>query len=497
MLDRQRPRCSRSGRHLLPGRRAVEPPRAGGGGGTAAGGSGTSGGGAAGTSGAAGTGARRRRAGTTGAAGSGGAAAGNDGRGRRRWRRRGDERRGRNGRQPVDRGAGAGGRRLAAPARAVRAAGGGAGGGAGAPGAAGGGGTAGGGPSRHARSSSRRTAAGAGSRSPRALFYGTRLIVGSVSSGWSNAAIRGNVRALVYDFGAAHDHHHRAAHPAGARRSRLAGVPGPPRRTPADALRQARLREPLLLPDLADRRRPDLGRRADLRAERDHQPHLQQHLHAVRRGEPHLRLLPGPRRQLQAVLRVLRRLGPDLDERQRRHPGPLHGRRCSAPTSATCRTARTPSTSSTARATRATSTPASITSTTRAGSLYRSDGTRIAALTAGLAVPTQGTRIFQADSQHVAWASDVVLDPQSASGRHLLGPGRLGRSAGRPGRRRHSLPLRALGRHGLAGLRRSPTPARASTRARTTTAASPRWIPATCRSSTSRPTPTRRPACRS
>jgi BNR repeat-containing family member len=45
----------------------------------------------------------------------------------------------------------------------------------------------------------------------------------------------------------------------------------------------------------------------------------------------------------------------------------------------------------------------------RGGSLYGSDGTRIGALTAGLTA-TQGTRIFQADPDHVAWGNDVVLD---------------------------------------------------------------------------------------
>src|SRR6266545_4348989 len=49
----------------------------------------------------------------------------------------------------------------------------------------------------------------------------------------------------------------------------------------------------------------------------------------------------------------------------------------------------------------------------RAGALYRSDGTRIAALSEGLDMPAQGTRIYQADSQHVAWGSDAVLDAQA------------------------------------------------------------------------------------
>jgi hypothetical protein len=35
---------------------------------------------------------------------------------------------------------------------------------------------------------------------PRALFHGERLIVGSVASGWSSAARRGDIEAVVYDF---------------------------------------------------------------------------------------------------------------------------------------------------------------------------------------------------------------------------------------------------------------------------------------------------------
>jgi hypothetical protein len=48
----------------------------------------------------------------------------------------------------------------------------------------------------------------------------------------------------------------------------------------------------------------------------------------------------------------------------------------------------------------------------RGGSLYRSDGTRIAALTQGLAMPNQGTRIHAGDAQRVAWGSDTALDGQ-------------------------------------------------------------------------------------
>ena len=45
----------------------------------------------------------------------------------------------------------------------------------------------------------------------------------------------------------------------------------------------------------------------------------------------------------------------------------------------------------------------------RAGQLHRSDGTPIAALADGLASPDLGTRVYQGDSQHVAWPVDCVL----------------------------------------------------------------------------------------
>jgi hypothetical protein len=47
--------------------------------------------------------------------------------------------------------------------------------------------------------------------------------------------------------------------------------------------------------------------------------------------------------------------------------------------------------------------------TYKGGSLYASDGTRLAALTQGITA-TQGTRIYKSDANHVAWGSDVVLD---------------------------------------------------------------------------------------
>ena len=47
----------------------------------------------------------------------------------------------------------------------------------------------------------------------------------------------------------------------------------------------------------------------------------------------------------------------------------------------------------------------------RGGTLYRSDGTAIHPLTQGLANPNEGSLIYQADPQHVAWCTDIVLDP--------------------------------------------------------------------------------------
>ena len=47
--------------------------------------------------------------------------------------------------------------------------------------------------------------------------------------------------------------------------------------------------------------------------------------------------------------------------------------------------------------------------TYKGGSLYASDGTLLAPLTKGITA-TQGTRIYKADANHVAWGSDIVLD---------------------------------------------------------------------------------------
>jgi hypothetical protein len=46
----------------------------------------------------------------------------------------------------------------------------------------------------------------------------------------------------------------------------------------------------------------------------------------------------------------------------------------------------------------------------KAGTLYRSDGTPIHPITQGLALPSEGTRIYQGGPQNVAWCVDIVLD---------------------------------------------------------------------------------------
>jgi len=50
----------------------------------------------------------------------------------------------------------------------------------------------------------------------------------------------------------------------------------------------------------------------------------------------------------------------------------------------------------------------------KGGTLYHSDGTAIHPLTQGLAMPNEGTRIFQGDANNVAWTVDVILDPATA-----------------------------------------------------------------------------------
>jgi hypothetical protein len=66
----------------------------------------------------------------------------------------------------------------------------------------------------------------------------------------------------------------------------------------------------------------------------------------------------------------------------------------------------------------------------KAGTLYRSDGTAIHPLTQGLTIPAEGTRIFQGDANNVAWTVDAVLDP--VNGRpHVVYSVQIG-SAGLP-----------------------------------------------------------------
>jgi hypothetical protein len=49
----------------------------------------------------------------------------------------------------------------------------------------------------------------------------------------------------------------------------------------------------------------------------------------------------------------------------------------------------------------------------KAGTLHRSDGTAIHTLTEGLSSPDEGTRIFRGDANNVAWTMDLVLEPGS------------------------------------------------------------------------------------
>ena len=66
----------------------------------------------------------------------------------------------------------------------------------------------------------------------------------------------------------------------------------------------------------------------------------------------------------------------------------------------------------------------------KGGTLYRSDGTAIHTLAQGLASPDEGTRIFRGDANNVAWTVDVVIDP--ANGRpHTVYSVQVG-SAGLP-----------------------------------------------------------------
>jgi hypothetical protein len=53
----------------------------------------------------------------------------------------------------------------------------------------------------------------------------------------------------------------------------------------------------------------------------------------------------------------------------------------------------------------------------RAGSLYKSDGTLIRTLAQGLTTPTEGTRVYQGGANNVAWVVDMALD---GSGRPVV-----------------------------------------------------------------------------
>jgi hypothetical protein len=66
----------------------------------------------------------------------------------------------------------------------------------------------------------------------------------------------------------------------------------------------------------------------------------------------------------------------------------------------------------------------------KGGMLYRSDGTAVHTLAQGLSSPDEGTRIYRGDADNVAWTVDVVLDP--ANGRpHTVYSVQVG-SAGLP-----------------------------------------------------------------
>ena len=66
----------------------------------------------------------------------------------------------------------------------------------------------------------------------------------------------------------------------------------------------------------------------------------------------------------------------------------------------------------------------------KGGTLYRSDGTAIHPLTQGLTTPSEGTRIFQGDANNVAWTVDIALDPATGLP-HVVYSVQLG-SAGLP-----------------------------------------------------------------
>ena len=155
--------------------------------------------------------------------------------------------------------------------------------------------------------------------SPRALIQGSRLIVGTVASGWNDAARKGDINAIVHDLAAGttstfelHNQLELDDHDSPAFLARPDGR--------IVALFAKHGTENHFYYRTVVREQPDdLGGGADVHADRVHAAHLQQPVHAVGGAEPRLRLLSRARRQLQAVLRVLRRSRADLAQRQHRH----------------------------------------------------------------------------------------------------------------------------------------------------------------------------------
>jgi hypothetical protein len=144
--------------------------------------------------------------------------------------------------------------------------------------------------------------------------------------------------------------------------------------------------------------------------------------------ESRLRLLSRARRQLQTVVRVLRRSRPDLAQRNVVINVPstqLHRPYARYASNGT----------DTIHITYTEAHPRDFDNSIyhvyyKGGTLYRSDGTAIHPLTQGLASPDEGTRIFRGDADNVAWTVDVALDP--ASGRpHAVYSVQVG-SAGLP-----------------------------------------------------------------
>jgi hypothetical protein len=350
-----------------------------------------SGGGAAGITGASGS------SGTTGSGGAGGAATGDAGSG--------------GGAAGQAGGAGAGGRGGAAGAGGLGGGGAGAGGlgGGGAGGQAGAGGSAGGGPSGTPTVLSE-DGGWCWFQSPRALLYGTRMIVSSLAAGFSNAAIKGNVRALVYDFGTAQT-------------------------TIIELHTQLELDDhdaPAFLI------RPD-GRFLALYGKHDSENHFYYRISQAADGltwgteqtfvpsastsltYSNIYMLPAESNRIYDFYRGLDgsfkpSYATSDDSGQSWKSGNVVINFTSGTTLQRPYVRYTSNGTDTVHFIYTEAHPRDYDTSLyhiyyKGGSLYGSDGTRLAALTAGITA-TQGTRIFQADSQHVAWGSDVVLDPQ-------------------------------------------------------------------------------------